>query len=161
MQLTCPKCNQRLPEVETLKYRFCPHCGAEIDAGPRPLDEAFLTIPPASAPPSENAEPRDPDPASENKTPVVRQVEDQTIGPQKRPQIKPPAEPPPPGLFRTPPSEPPLPPPLHQKQPAEKVHAPSPEPQKKQASKNHQKAIVAVLIMLALVILILGGLFTF
>jgi hypothetical protein len=34
MELTCPKCNQQLPEVQMVDYRFCPHCGAEIAAGP-------------------------------------------------------------------------------------------------------------------------------
>ena len=34
MPTTCPKCGQDLPEVEILKYRYCPHCGAEITAAP-------------------------------------------------------------------------------------------------------------------------------
>ncbi len=40
MDLSCPKCSKQLPEVETLKYRFCPHCGAEIAAEPKKLAEA-------------------------------------------------------------------------------------------------------------------------
>jgi hypothetical protein len=34
MEPFCPQCNQQLPNVETVDYRFCPHCGAEIAAGP-------------------------------------------------------------------------------------------------------------------------------
>ena len=46
MDPSCPKCSKQLPEVETLKYRFCPHCGAEIPAEAGELDNAFLTRPP-------------------------------------------------------------------------------------------------------------------
>jgi hypothetical protein len=166
MDLICPQCTQELPQVETLKYRFCPHCGAEIDAAPRPLGEAFLTTPPKSPLPPEGAESPDPGPDHERGTAVAGQFEDQTIAPQpitpeNRPPIRPPAEPPPPGFFRTSPSEPEPPPPIPQKQRAEKVPAPSPPPPEKPAAKNHQKVFIAVLIILALVILILGGLFTF
>ena len=166
MERNCPNCNQQLPEVEELRYRFCPHCGAEIVDEPRPLDEAFLTIPPESPPPAVDAEPQDPGPVSEKTSPVAGQFEDQTIAPQpiipqNRPQIKPPAEPPPPSFFRTPPSAPDPPPTLPKKQQAEKMHTPPPKTPKKKAAKNHQKVIMAVLIILALVILILGGLFTF
>lgn len=166
MEQKCHRCNQQLPEVETLKYRFCPHCGAEIAAEPRPIDDAFLTIPPESPPPPVDAEPRDRGTGPEGKTPVAEPFKDQTIapqpiGPEKRPQIRPPAEPPPPSFFRAPPSEPDSPPSIPQKQQAEKVHAPSPKPPKKPAAKHHHKVIIAVLIILALVILILGGLFTF
>jgi hypothetical protein len=155
-----------LPEVEELRYRFCPHCGAEIVAEPRPLDEAFLTIPPESPPPPVDAEPQDPGPVSEKTSPVANQFEDRTIAPQprapeNRPQIIPPAEPPPPSFFRTPPSAPDPPSPPSKKQRADKMHAPPPKTPKKTAAKNHQKVIMAVLIILALVILILGGLFTF
>ena len=166
MNLKCPQCNQQLPEVEELRYRFCPHCGAEIVAKPRPLDEAFLTLPPESPPPTVDAEPHDPGPVSEKTSPVAAQFEDQTIAPQpiapqNRPQIIPPAEPPPPSFFRTPPSAPDPPPPPSKKQRDEKVHAPPPKTPKRTAAKNHQKVIMAVLIILVLVILILGGLFTF
>ena len=166
MEQTCPQCNQQLPEVETLKYRFCPHCGAEIGAEPQPIDEAFLTIPPESPPPPLSAEPQDLRPAPEGKTPVAEPFEDQTIapqsiGPEKRPQIRPPAEPPPPSFFRAPPSEPDPSPSIPQKQQTEKVQAPPPKSSKKPAAKPHHKVIIAVLIILALVILILGGLFTF
>ena len=166
MEQTCPNCNQQLPEVQKLKYRFCPHCGAEIDAEPRPIDEAFLTIPPDLPAPPVGPAPEDSGPAPERTIPVNGQLDERTIAPQpitpeKRPQIRPPAEPPPPSFFRTPPTAPDPPPPIPKKQRAEKFHTPSPESPKKTATKNHQKVIVAVLIILALVILILGGLFTF
>jgi hypothetical protein len=166
MDLTCPTCRQQLPEVETLNYRFCPHCGAEIDAEPRPLDEAFLTIPPEPSTPPVGAEPQGPGPAPETKTAADGQFEDQTVAPQpiipkNRPQIRPPVEPPPPGFFRRPSSAPDPSPPIPQKRRAKKVHPPPPKPPEKPAAKNHQKFIIAVLIILALVILILGGIFTF
>jgi len=114
MPIDCPKCSKQLPEVETLKYRFCPHCGAEIAAAPKKLADASLTIPPDLAPP--------------------------------HPKLKPPDIPPPSSFFRTP-SEPIKPPPqdIHKQPPA----------------KNRNKIIIAVLISLAVVILIIGGLFTF
>jgi hypothetical protein len=166
MKRTCPTCNQQLPKVETIQYRFCPHCGAEIDAGPRPLDEAFLTVPPDSPLAPADAGPEDPGPAPEKTKPVSEPFDDQTIAPQlvsveKRPQIRPPAEPPPPGFFRTPPSAPEPPPPKTKKQRIKKTHPPPAKPPKKTATKNHQKVIIAVLIALAVVILLLGGLFTF
>jgi DNA-directed RNA polymerase subunit RPC12/RpoP len=114
MDLSCPKCSKQLPEVETLKYRFCPHCGAEIAAAPKKLEDAFLTIAPDLAPP--------------------------------QPKLKPPEIPPPSSFFRTP-SEPIKPPP-------QDIH-------KQPPTKNRNKIIIAVLISLAVVILIIGGLFTF
>jgi DNA-directed RNA polymerase subunit RPC12/RpoP len=166
MNLTCPQCNQQLPDVEELRYRFCPHCGAAIVAEPRPLDEAFLTIPPQSPPPPVDAEPLDADPVPEKTSLVADQFEDQTLAPQpkapqKRPQIIPPTEPPPPTFFRTPPSAPDPPPALAKKRQTDKMQAPPPKSPQKTAAKKHQKVIMAVLIILALVILILGGLFTF
>ena len=166
MPLTCPQCNQQLPQVETLQYRFCPHCGSEIDAAPRPLDETFLTIPPASPLPPEGAEPPDPGPSHEIGAAAAGQFEDQTIAPQpitpeNRPPIRPPAEPPPPGFFRKPPSEPEPPPSISKEQRTEKTPPPPPKPPEKPAAKNHHTVIIAVLIILAVVILLLGALFTF
>ncbi len=166
MDLTCPSCNQKLPEVETLKYRFCPHCGAEIDTKPRRLDEAFLTIPPDLPPIAVDAKPKDPGLAPERTTPENGQFNDQTIAPQpitpeKRPHIRPPAEPPPPGFFRTLPSENDPPPSIPKKQLKKKADPPLTKPIKKPPTKNHHKVIIAVLIILAVVILILGWLFTF
>lgn len=50
MELTCPQCNQQLPDVETVQYRFCPHCGAELAAEPQqqPKLKPPDTPPPAS-----------------------------------------------------------------------------------------------------------------
>ena len=114
MELACPKCSRQLPEVETLKYRFCPHCGAEIAVDPEKHAEAFLTIPPGLAP--------------------------------RQPKLKPPDTPPPASFFRTP-SE------------TIKPHPQDIHPQP--PTKNRNKIMIAVLISLAVVILIIGGLLTF
>lgn len=166
MKRICPQCNQRLPEVETLKYRFCPHCGAEIAAEPVKLDEVYLTMPPDLTP--QQAEPRqdDGDPEAEKKITATKQFEDHTIAPQpdiqqNRPEIKPPAEPPPATFFRTPPPKPNLPPPVSEKQGDADPPSPPPLPKKQPPTRSYHKLIMAVLILLALVILILGGLFTF
>lgn len=166
MERTCPQCNQALPKVDELQYRFCPHCGAQIDAGPRPLDEAFLTQPPDLPPPPVNAQPEDHGPAPEKTTPAAEPFEDQTAAPQpvtpeNRPQIKPPDDPPPSSFFRAPPEAPDPPPPKSEKQQAEKVYPRPPEIPKKTATKTHHKVLIAVLIVLVLVVLLLGALFTF
>jgi hypothetical protein len=149
--MTCPKCSKPLPEVETLKFRFCPHCGAEIAAELQPLDDAYLTMPPDSAPPQADHRPKDLSPETENKKTGGGPFDDQTIERQMmtgrpKPELKPPVEPPPPGFFRMPPIE---------------ADPPPPKPKKQPQTKNHNKVIIAVLIMLAVLILILGGLFTF
>jgi len=151
MNLRCPKCSKQLPEVETLEYRFCPHCGAEITAKPQQLEEAFLTIPPDLPPPRADLRPRDLSSETEKKITVAGQFDDQTIEPQpgtsrNRPEIKPPLEPPPPHFRRM---------------PSEDADPPPPKPKKQPPTKNQNKIIIAVLILLAVVILILGGLFTF
>ena len=166
MKQTCPNCNQQLPKVETIEYRFCPHCGAEIGAESQPLDEAYLTIPPDLTPRQVDDSPDDVNPEGGKKITVNEPLDDHTIAPQaatpqNRPEIKPPIEPPPATFFRTPISEPEPPPPISQKQRTEKVHTPPPKPPQKLAAKNHQKVIIAALIILALLILILGGMFTF
>ncbi len=166
MNLSCPKCNKQLPEVETLQFRFCPHCGAEIAAKLQQLDEAYLTIPPDSPPPNVDRGPDELNPETEKKLNGAGQFNDQTvepqaITPQNRPQIKPPADPPPSSFFRTPPAAPEKPPRILKKQRVTELD-PSPPLQKKEPpTKNHSKVIIAVLILLAVVILILGGLFTF
>ncbi|MBW2432291.1 MAG: hypothetical protein JRF36_01725 [Deltaproteobacteria bacterium] len=134
-----------------VEYRFCPHCGAEITAETRQLDDAYLTLPPDSPPPQADHRPLDLSPETENNITVAGRFNDQTSEPQtmnsrQKPKLTPPVEPPPPGFFRMSPSEA-DPPPL--------------KPQKKPPTKNHHKVIIAVLILLAVVILILGGLFTF
>lgn len=49
MELTCPKCNQQLPETKMVEYRFCPHCGAEIAAERR---QQLNLKPPDTPPPA-------------------------------------------------------------------------------------------------------------
>lgn len=166
MERTCPTCNQLLPEVETLKYRFCPHCGAEIAAEPVQIDAADLTIPPDLTPPEVDARPGDVNPVPEKKIAASKPFDDHTIAPQpaatrNRPQIKPPTEPTPTTLFRTPPPQPNLPPPISEKQRGTERPSPPPLPNREPPTRSHHKLIVAVLIILALAILILGGLFTF
>ena len=166
MERTCPTCNQQLPKVETIEYRFCPHCGAEITTEPRLLDEAYLTIPPDLTPPQADNSPGDVNPEAEKKITAKEPLDDHTIAPQSatpqnRPEIKPPAEPPPATFFRTPPPEPDLSPSIPKKMQAKKADRLPSKPPKKTPPKNHHKLMVAVLICLALVILLLGGLFTF
>ena len=151
MNLRCPKCSKQLPEVETLEYHFCPHCGAEITAKPQQLEEAFLTIPPDLPPPRADLLPGNLSSETEKKITVAGQLDDQTIEPQpstlrNRPEIKPPPEPPPPHFIRM---------------PSEDADPPPPKLKKQPPTKNQNKIIIVVLILLAVVILILGGLFTF
>ena len=160
MKLTCPKCNKPLPEVETIKYRFCPHCGAEIAAEPQHLDDAYLTIPPEPPPPPQaDNPPTDLSPQTEKKIGVTRPFNDQTSEPQpplsrQQPKLKPPHTPPPASFFRTRSAE--KKPPIHTK---EKT---SPKKDvKKQSPTKKRNIIIAALIILALIILLLGGLFTF
>ena len=91
-------------------------------------------------------------PVKPEKIPDIRQFEDPTIqplpvSPQKKPQIKPPPSPPPPGFVRKP---------LKESKPG-----PVKIPPDKQPAKNPKKVIIAVLILLVVAILVLGGLFTF
>jgi hypothetical protein len=166
MERTCPTCNQQLPEVETLEYRFCPHCGAEITAEPRLLDEAYLTIPPDLTPPQADGSPGDVNSEAGKKKAANAPLDDHTIAPQSvtpqnRPEIKPPAEPPPATFFRTPPPEPDHSPPTAKKKQATKTGPLPSKPPKKTLPNSRHTIIIAILICLALVILILGGLFTF
>jgi hypothetical protein len=153
MPIFCSKCSHKLPEVKTLKYRFCPHCGAEIAYGPDKQEEAFRTIPPDSAiplsnPPPENARldmetDKNPTPAGQLNDPAFAP---QPIASRPQPKLKPPDTPPPDGFFRTPSQTP--------KPPAQDVTVPS-------QTKNLNKIIIIALISLAVIILIIGGLFTF
>jgi hypothetical protein len=159
MPISCPKCSKQLPEVETLKYRFCPHCGAEIPAEPREINNAFLTIPPdlSKGQPKRTADVVSP-PTDENGS-TTKSFNDQTIEPQSvvkgpRPKIKPPDTPPPPSFFRV--------------SPAEKTNsirsgekAPPKKVIKKQSPTKTRNIIIAALVILAIIILVLGGLFTF
>jgi hypothetical protein len=153
MPIVCSKCSRKLAEVKTLKYRFCPHCGAEIAYGPDKQEEAFRTIPPDLATPLSTSPPENAHlnrETGKKPTPAGR-FNDPTIAPQPRasrpqPKLKPPDTPPPDGFFRTPSQTP--------KPPAQEVTAP---PQ----TKHLNKIIIIALISLAVIILIIGGLFTF
>ena len=151
MDPSCPKCQKSLPEVETLKYRFCPHCGAEIQAEPGKLDNAFLTIPPdLSKRQSQRTADRVSPQTDENGSTTIS-FNEQTIAPQPvmkrpRPEIKPPDTPPPSSFFRISP---------------EKKEPPPPDLKQQPPAKSRRKIMVAILILLVVVILIMGGIFTF
>jgi hypothetical protein len=159
MKLKCPQCSKPLPEVETVKYRFCPHCGAEIAAESQQLDDAYLTIPPDSPPPLEDHRHTDLNPETEKKITAADPFDDQTREPQpmagrSQPRLKPPDTPPPPSFFRT--------------RSAEKTHTirteekiPLEKDIKKQSPTKKRNIIIAALVILAMIILLLGGLFTF
>ena len=159
MELKCPKCNQQLPEVETLEFRFCPHCGAEIAAEPQQMEDAFLTIPPDPPPPKADRGPADLSPETEIKATTEAPFNDQTIAPQtatnrQQLKLKPPDLPPPASFFHNRPDE--KPPSIR---PAEKV-----QPKldiKKQPSTKNRKTVIAALVILVIIILVLGALFTF
>ena len=159
MELTCPKCSKPLPEVETLEFRFCPHCGAEIAVEPQQLDDAYLTIPPDSPPPQTDHRPMDLSPEAEKKLTVTGQFSDQTSEPQpmassQKTKLKPPDTPPPAGFFRTRSDEK-----TPSIRPAEKM---SPKrDHKKQSPTKNRKIAIATLLILAIIILLLGALFTF
>ena len=151
MPIFCPKCSKQLPEVETLKYRFCPHCGAEIPADPGELDNAFLTMPPDL---SERQPKRTADilsPPTDGNGSTTKSFNDQTVEPQPlvkrtRPKIRPPDTPPPSSFFRISP---------------EKKEPPPPDPKQQPPAKSRRNVMIAILISLVVVILILGGIFTF
>jgi hypothetical protein len=159
MELKCPKCSKPLPETETIEYRFCPHCGAEIAAESQQLDDAYLTIPPDSPPPHDSHQPMDLSPEIEKKITVADPFDDQTREPQPmadrpQPKLKPPDTPPTASFFRARSDEKtPL------TRPAQKV---SPKRDHKKRSRNKNRNIViAALVILAMIILLLGALFTF
>ena len=151
MPISCPKCHKSLPEVETLKYHFCPHCGAEIPAEPERGDDTFRTIPPdlPERPPKRMADELSP-PTNANGS-MTKAFDNQTIEPQavikrSRPKIKPPDTPPPSSFFR--------------------IRSEKKEPHplnvtKQPPVKSSRNVIIAILILLVVVILIMGGIFTF
>ena len=160
MEITCPECNMQLPEVENLEFRFCPGCGAEISAEPERLDEAFQTIPPdlSAQPPEQTPSVLD----SETGPKSIRneKFNDTTIVPQsaatlRQPELKPPDTPPPSSFHRVSSIKKPHPIRSEAKAPPKK------DIQKPPPAQNHKKIIIAALAILALIILVLGGLFTF
>jgi len=161
MPISCPKCSKQLPEVETLRYRFCPHCGAEIAAAPKKLEDAFLTIPPdlATRQPEQTPDGLSLDTQTGQKVSSAGQFNDQTIEPQpmtrqSQPKIKPPTTPPPSGFFRISSAEKSHSISSGKKEPPKKVI-------KKQSPTKTRNIIIATLVILAVIILVLGGLFTF
>ena len=159
MKLTCPKCNKPLPEVETIKYRFCPHCGAEIAAESQQLDDAYLTMPPDPLPPREDKLLTDLKPETEKKIAVTGPFDVPTSEPppaadRSQLRLKPPDTPPPASFFRTRSAE--KTPPLH----TEEKTSPKKDI-KKQSPTQKRNIIIAALVILALIILFFGGLFTF
>ena len=158
MPSECPKCSKPLPQVETVEYRFCPHCGAEIAAESQQLHDAYLTMPPDPLPPREDPRHMDLSPETEKKA-VAAAFDDQTSEPQpsaarSRPRLTPPDTPPPASLFRTRSAE--KTPSIHTEEkilPEKDINQPS--------TTKRRNNIIAALIILALIILLLGGLVTF
>ncbi len=170
MKLKCPQCSKPLPEVEALKFRFCPHCGAEIAAEPRQLDDAYLTIPPDSPPSQADHRPMDVSPQAEKKMAAAGPFEDQTREPQpiasrQPPKLKAPDTPPPASFFRTPPDETSNSIRSAKKLPLKTVGSEKKLPPKKNKKKTsptkNRKIVIAALVILAIIILLLGTLFTF
>ena len=159
MERKCPKCSLQLPEVETLKYRFCPGCGAEISAKPKPLDEAFQTMPPDLPAQQPEKTPRVFDVETDQKVNFNQKFNVKTLVPQpmdplRQPELKPPDTPPPSSFNRIRPVE--------KAQPASsKEQAPTRQVIQEPSPTKSRNIIIAGLIILALIILVLGGLFTF
>ncbi|NOQ18947.1 MAG: hypothetical protein GQ571_03145 [Desulfobacterales bacterium] len=159
MDLICPKCSMQLPEVETLEYRFCPKCGAEISAEPKKLDEAFQTIPPDLPAQQPKQTPKVLDSATGQKVIFTGKFNDKTIEPRPmaklpQPKINPPDTPPPSSFFHISSAEK-----THSISSGEKV--PPKKAIKKQSPTKSRNIIIATLVILAVIILVLGGLFTF
>lgn len=153
MPITCSKCSRLLPQVATLKYRFCPHCGTEIEADSDKHQDALLTTPPELTPRQPEQQPGNLrlDTETGKKPTLAARFDDQPIAPRPmasrpRPELKPPDTPPPASFFRT---------------PSETLQPPPPDIQTKPPAKNRTKIIVAVLVSLAVIILIVGGLLSF
>jgi hypothetical protein len=144
MPTSCPKCSQKLPEVETMKFRYCPHCGAEIAAAPEKLDPDMLTIPPDMSKQQSQQGAAVLSPQPDENVAATQSFNDQTVEP--RPIIKPPDTPPPSSFFRTRP---------------EIKEPPAPDVKQAPRTKSRKNTIIVILILLIVVILIMGGIFTF
>ena len=158
MEPSCPKCNTPLPEVESLEFRFCPHCGAEIAAESKQLDDAYLTMPPDPLPPPSGHPPADLSPQTEEKITVAGPFDDQTREPQPTAgrtqlRLKPPDTPPPASFFRNRDEK------THSIRSGENV--PPKRDKKSPAPTKKRNIIIAALVILVMIILLLGGLFTF
>jgi DNA-directed RNA polymerase subunit RPC12/RpoP len=148
MEPVCPKCSHRLPEEQTLAYRFCPHCGTEIKARSRDLDDALLTVPPALPAAPYRKIHQGLSPQARQKVALSEPaIEAQAMTRRSQPEIKPPNTPPPPGFFRI----------------GSEKKAPVPANIKKQPffARHRKNVVIGALVLLAVIILIIGGLFTF
>lgn len=159
MPTSCPKCSRDLPEVETLKYRFCPHCGAEFAAAPDKLDPAMLTIPPDLSEQQSRQRAVVLGPQPDQNVSETNAFNDQTVEPspvvkRSRPKISPPDTPPPPSFFRVSAAKKTNSNPSADEIPPKKVI-------KKQPPAKKRTVIIITLIILAIIIVVLGGLFTF
>ena len=159
MDLLCPKCSMPLPEVENLEYRFCPACGAEISAKPKRLEAAFQTIPPDLSAQQPEQPPNVLDSETGPKAIFTEKFNDETIAPQsmdrlQQPELKPPDKPPPSSFYRVRSVEKPHP-------TRSEVKAPPKRVIQKRSPAKKRNIIIATLVFLALIILVLGGIFTF
>jgi hypothetical protein len=170
MEPSCPKCSKSLPEVETLEFRFCPHCGAEIAAESQQLDDAYLTIPPDSLPPQDDHRPTDLSPETEKTITVAGPFDDQTselqpMAGRQKPKLTPPVTPPPASFFRTRSDEKTPSIRSEEKLPPKTIRSEEKLPPKKGNKKTsptkNRNIFIAILVILVMIILILGGLFTF
>jgi hypothetical protein len=149
MPIACPKCNHQLPQVETLEYRFCPYCGVEIPAEPKKLDDTFQTIPPDLTAERQQKSKQDVDPEIREVDigPSIQKTQEPKPRPKRdRPKINPPATPPPPSFLRT--------------RPEEKDSTPIHD-YREPAAKNRKRILIITLALIALLILLIGGYFTF
>ena len=150
MPIVCSKCNQPLPEMQSMEYRFCPHCGAEITVESKKNDNVHSTTPDLASRQSKQTPMRLK--IDTKKEPALSEhFSNQTIEPQPRvrrpqPKLKPPEEPPPSSFFRT---------------SGEPITALRQNNNKKHPVKNRTKIILAFLALLAVIILIIGLHFTF
>ena len=159
MPINCPNCRTQLPEVENLEYRFCPTCGAEIPTMPKKLNEAFLTVPPDLSAQQPRQRSNTFDSEKSPKVTFTEKSNTKTIAPQSidtlsQPELKPPDTPPPSSFHRIRPVENPQSTPVKEKSPPKQIIQ-EPSPSKK------RNIIIVSLVILALIILALGGVFTF
>jgi len=159
MELKCPQCHKHLPEVENLEYRFCPMCGAEITVRPEKLDDAFLTVPPDLSAQQPRQKSNTFDSEKSPKVTFAEKSNNKTIAPQSmatlsQPELKPPDTPPPSSFHRIRSVENAQPTLAKEKNPPNQII--------KQRSPSKKRNIIIVgLVILALIILALGGVFTF
>jgi hypothetical protein len=129
-------------------------------AKPKKLDEAFQTIPPDLPAQQPEQTPNALHSEADQRVISNEKFNDKTIAPQpmdklRQPELKPPNTPPPSSFFRISAAARP-----HPTSFPEKAH-PKKDVRKPPPTQNRKKIIIAALAILALIILVLGGLFTF